>query len=53
MPREEEAAARAFYGNLLGLREVAKPEALADRGGVWFVGPAVGSPTCPNRRRGR
>ena len=31
---EEEA--RAFYGALLGLSEVPKPEALAARGGVWF-----------------
>jgi catechol 2,3-dioxygenase-like lactoylglutathione lyase family enzyme len=31
-----EAAARAFYGGLLGLAEVPKPEALAARGGCWF-----------------
>ena len=31
-----EAEARAFYGALLGLSEVAKPPALAARGGVWF-----------------
>jgi catechol 2,3-dioxygenase-like lactoylglutathione lyase family enzyme len=31
-----EAAARAFYGDLLGLSEVPKPPALAARGGVWF-----------------
>ena len=41
MPPGGEAAARAFYGGVLGLREVAKPAALAGRGGVWFVGPAV------------
>ena len=35
-----EADARRFYGGVLGLAEVAKPEALAARGGVWFaVGP--------------
>jgi catechol 2,3-dioxygenase-like lactoylglutathione lyase family enzyme len=35
-----EEAARAFYGGLLGLAEVPKPEPLAARGGVWFqVGP--------------
>ena len=28
--------ARAFYGGILGLREIAKPETLAGRGGVWF-----------------
>lgn len=31
-----EAEARRFYGNLLGLAEVEKPEALRARGGVWF-----------------
>jgi catechol 2,3-dioxygenase-like lactoylglutathione lyase family enzyme len=31
-----EAAARAFYGNLLGLEELPKPEPLARRGGCWF-----------------
>jgi len=31
-----EAEARAFYGGLLGLEEVAKPEPLASRGGCWF-----------------
>jgi catechol 2,3-dioxygenase-like lactoylglutathione lyase family enzyme len=35
-----EPAARRFYGELLGLRELPKPAALAARGGVWF---AVGS----------
>jgi hypothetical protein len=27
---------RAFYGGLLGLPELPKPEVLRDRGGVWF-----------------
>ena len=31
-----EAAARTFYGDLLGLREIPKPPRLASRGGVWF-----------------
>jgi catechol 2,3-dioxygenase-like lactoylglutathione lyase family enzyme len=31
-----EAEARAFYGGLLGLEEIRKPEALAARGGCWF-----------------
>src|ERR1700704_3512339 len=31
-----EAEARAFYGALLGLEELPKPEALAARGGCWF-----------------
>src|SRR3954453_14785964 len=32
-----EPAARAFYGELLGLREIPKPPELAARGGVWFA----------------
>lgn len=39
MPAGEEAAARAFYGELLGLREIPKPDHLAKRGGCWFKGP--------------
>src|SRR3954463_8722968 len=35
-PRCEDEA-RAFYGGLLGLDEVEKPEALRGRGGVWFA----------------
>ena len=31
-----EADARAFYGGLLGLTELPKPEPLAARGGCWF-----------------
>lgn len=38
MPTGGEAAARRFYGELLGLREVTKPEELGIRGGCWFVG---------------
>jgi catechol 2,3-dioxygenase-like lactoylglutathione lyase family enzyme len=32
-----EEAARRWYGGLLGLAEMAKPAALAARGGVWFA----------------
>lgn len=39
MPVGGEAEARNFYGNLLGLTEIAKPEPLAARGGCWFEGP--------------
>ncbi len=36
-----ETLARAFYGALLGLPELEKPERLRARGGVWFrLGPA-------------
>jgi len=31
-----EDAARRFYGELLGLAELEKPEPLRARGGVWF-----------------
>jgi catechol 2,3-dioxygenase-like lactoylglutathione lyase family enzyme len=31
-----EAQARGFYGDVLGLPEVAKPRSLEGRGGVWF-----------------
>ena len=36
MPAEEEDRARAFYGALLGMKEVPKPAELAKRGGCWF-----------------
>ena len=36
MPPGEEAKARAFYGDLLGMQEEEKPPVLAARGGVWF-----------------
>ena len=36
MPHGEEAKARAFYGELLGLEETEKPAVLKARGGVWF-----------------
>jgi len=35
-PARCEPAARAFYGELLGLDELTKPDALAVRGGCWF-----------------
>jgi catechol 2,3-dioxygenase-like lactoylglutathione lyase family enzyme len=37
MPRHEEARARAFYADALGMVELAKPEPLAARGGCWFA----------------
>jgi catechol 2,3-dioxygenase-like lactoylglutathione lyase family enzyme len=36
MPADAEAKARAFYGELLGLREIPKPVKIASREGVWF-----------------
>jgi catechol 2,3-dioxygenase-like lactoylglutathione lyase family enzyme len=41
-PAGGEEAARAFYGGVLGLQEVEKPEALRARGGVWFEQLHVG-----------
>lgn len=35
-PRGCEEEARAFYGGLLGLEELPKPEALRANGGCWF-----------------
>ena len=32
-----EEDARSFYGGVLGLREIPKPEPLSQRGGVWFA----------------
>jgi catechol 2,3-dioxygenase-like lactoylglutathione lyase family enzyme len=36
MPAGGEHLARRFYGELLGLAEIAKPPNLAARGGAWF-----------------
>ena len=40
VPSGAEDAARAFYCGVLGLREIAKPESLKGRGGLWL---AIGS----------
>jgi catechol 2,3-dioxygenase-like lactoylglutathione lyase family enzyme len=40
-PAGGEDAARKFYGDALGIPEVAKPPVLAARGGCWFRGEAV------------
>jgi catechol 2,3-dioxygenase-like lactoylglutathione lyase family enzyme len=51
-----EAEARAFYGALLGLEELPKPEPLAGRGGCWFRAGAqelhvgVEAPFAPARK---
>jgi catechol 2,3-dioxygenase-like lactoylglutathione lyase family enzyme len=41
MPAGREAEARAFYADLLGLPETAKPANLARRGGCWFGNAAI------------
>ncbi len=35
-PPSREAACVAFYGDVLGLAEIEKPEKLKPRGGAWF-----------------
>ena len=42
MPPGGEAEARRFYGDVLGFIEVAKPEAMLARGGMWFQAGPVG-----------
>jgi len=42
MPCGEEAAARSFYRDVLGLTEVSKPSDLAKRGGCWFTNEPFG-----------
>jgi catechol 2,3-dioxygenase-like lactoylglutathione lyase family enzyme len=37
MPAGGEAIARQFFGDVLGMKEVAKPPELAKRGGCWFA----------------
>lgn len=41
MPPGGEDEARRFYADLLGFDELAKPAALAKRGGAWFRSGAV------------
>src|SRR5581483_5511713 len=41
IPADQEARARWFYAEVLGLAEIAKPAQLAARGGCWFAGPGV------------
>jgi catechol 2,3-dioxygenase-like lactoylglutathione lyase family enzyme len=36
MPAGGEPKAREFYGQLLGIPEIKKPDILAQRGGCWF-----------------
>lgn len=36
IPKDSESRARKFYGGVLGLEEIEKPEALKASGGVWF-----------------
>jgi catechol 2,3-dioxygenase-like lactoylglutathione lyase family enzyme len=36
VPRGAEERAREFYGQLLGLEEIEKPEVLRANGGMWY-----------------
>jgi catechol 2,3-dioxygenase-like lactoylglutathione lyase family enzyme len=36
IPRGTEAEAREFYGRLLGLEEIEKPDVLKKNGGMWY-----------------
>lgn len=40
-PPGSEGRLRAFYGDVLGLEELAKPPVLAARGGCWFRGHGI------------
>lgn len=40
-PPGSEESLRDFYVGVLGLTEKAKPPALAERGGCWFVGNGI------------
>ena len=41
MPPGQEQAARSFYEEVLGMREIPKPAQLAARGGCWFESGGV------------
>ena len=41
MPPGGEETARRFFGDLLGMTEIAKPGELAKRGGCWFASGQV------------
>lgn len=36
IPKDEEEKARTFYCDLLGFKEIPKPESLKNRGGFWM-----------------
>ena len=37
IPKGGEAQCRAYWGDLIDLREIPKPDALQARGGLWFA----------------
>ncbi|HYY99731.1 MAG TPA: VOC family protein [Pyrinomonadaceae bacterium] len=56
IPRGAEAQAQEFYGRLLGLEEIEKPEALKKNGGMWYavagvqLHVGVEDPVAPSKR---
>ncbi|MFK8136759.1 MAG: glyoxalase superfamily protein [Bdellovibrionales bacterium] len=36
IPENSDTEARAFYGDVLGLQEIPKPDVLQKNGGIWF-----------------
>ena len=56
IPRDSEAEAREFYGGLLGLEEVEKPEVLRANGGMWYavagaqLHVGIEDPVAPSKR---
>jgi len=38
-PPGDEARARRFYGEALGLQEIDRPVTLRDRAGIWYAAP--------------
>ena len=41
MPSGQEEKARVFYCEVMGMKEIPKPEKLASRGGAWFESGGV------------
>jgi catechol 2,3-dioxygenase-like lactoylglutathione lyase family enzyme len=41
IPRDGEEQARAFYGGVVGLKEIPKPDQLLANGGLWFGAQGV------------
>jgi catechol 2,3-dioxygenase-like lactoylglutathione lyase family enzyme len=56
IPRGAEGEAREFYGGLLGLEEIEKPEAIKKNGGMWYsvagaqLHVGVEDPVAPSKR---
>ncbi len=55
IPKGKENKARHFYTNIVGLTEIAKPEALIPNGGLWYeiadVQLHIGTENEPNKSK--